>query len=677
MIRLVVKRDKKTVGDFEFNKRKINIGRLPENDIVLSMDRVSRFHAIIDHIGSDYIVTNRSAGSKAQVNDEPIDSVPLKTGDVITIAPFTIEVVIEEEEIIEDTNVNIARPKRWDVPFGANMTDADVDYVLSLPPFSEIDQSKFPASASLRDILRNDTRVLHFKQGDIVIREGDYGNSAFAILSGSVRVVLGRGKSGLPSSTLGRRRRQAKNFLRRIAQLWSNPNEVEVRNPSIYKSASDTRRKSDEGTRIFLQDVPKVLDKYNTASLKSGEFFGEIAALSRTPRTASVVAEQDSTLLEIRWQGLRDIRKRAKDLKEYIDKIYRENNLRGHIKEHPMFKHLNEEQIDTVVENTIFETYGDFEWYASFKKDKKSNAGKSSSDAIKREPIIAEEGNYPAGIIMIRSGFARLSQKIGHGHRTIAYLGAGSDYGFEELAHNWRSKQQVFSQKSLRAVGYTDVLIVPTKIMEEIVLPSYKKKLPPLIKPSKRENLVDLQGSGVDKIGSHMMEFLVENRFINGTATMMINLDRCVRCDDCVRACAAAHGNNPRFVRHGQQNDKFMVANACMHCSDPVCMLGCPTGAIHRDSFEGQVVINDITCIGCQTCANSCPYDNIRMVEIRDDEGNFILDEATNGPIYKATKCDLCVDQKGGPSCERACPHDALKRVDMRDLETLAKWINR
>ena len=52
-----------------------------------------------------------------------------------------------------------------------------------------------------------------------------------------------------------------------------------------------------------------------------------------------------------------------------------------------------------------------------------------------------------------------------------------------------------------------------------------------------------------------------------------------------------------------------------VECTDPVCMIGCPTGAIHRNVEEGVVVINDDTCIGCGTCANSCPYDNIRLVE--------------------------------------------------------------
>ena len=103
-------------------------------------------------------------------------------------------------------------------------------------------------------------------------------------------------------------------------------------------------------------------------------------------------------------------------------------------------------------------------------------------------------------------------------------------------------------------------------------------------------------------------------------------------------------------------------------------MIGCPTGAIHREDVDGQIVINDVTCIGCATCANSCPYHNIRMVDVRNKHGDFILDQATLQPITKATKCDLCVDQLGGPACQRACPHDALKRVDVSKEHSLRTW---
>ena len=178
-------------------------------------------------------------------------------------------------------------------------------------------------------------------------------------------------------------------------------------------------------------------------------------------------------------------------------------------------------------------------------------------------------------------------------------------------------------------------------------------------------------------VGVDVLEFLVENRYINGAASMLIDLDRCVRCDACAEACAVSHNNNPRFNRHGPRHRNVMVANACMHCVDPVCMNGCPTGAIHRSPFGGQVVVNDATCVGCGTCATNCPYDNIRMVEIRDDSGNLIVDHSTGSTVMKATKCDLCVDQLGGPACQRACPHDALIRMDMSDLDTLAGWLHR
>ena len=166
-----------------------------------------------------------------------------------------------------------------------------------------------------------------------------------------------------------------------------------------------------------------------------------------------------------------------------------------------------------------------------------------------------------------------------------------------------------------------------------------------------------------------ILEWAIDKRFMNGTQSMMIDMDRCVRCDDCVRACAATHGGNPRFRREGQIFDRWMVANSCMHCKDPVCMIGCPTGAIHRSIESGTVLINDDTCIGCATCANSCPYSNIVMVPIRNAEGVPVIDTADTGlPINKATKCDLCAGRPGGPACVRACPHDALSRVDFRDF---------
>ncbi len=569
---------------------------------------------------------------------------------------------------VEEEQVHIRRPQRWDVPFGPEMNDKTVDRLLAVPPFNRMDPHAFPPNISLRGILRNDTRISQYQDGDIVVREGDYGNSAFLIVSGAVRVLL----EDVPSEILGRRATQRKGVFSALAQLWRNPKTSEVRDLESYAAESlvGTRQVTGGDTHVFLQDVPTIISKYQTARIETGAIFGELAALGRTPRSATVVAEARTELLEIRWQGLRELRRRAKEFKEHIDTLYRERALDDHLRETPIFKHLSQTQFKEVAQHTRFESYGEFDWYTTYK----TMAEKSATQRLEQEPIILEEGHYPNGLILIRSGFARVSNRVGSGHRTVSYLGRGQVVGFEEVVHNWRSNSPIPLQHSLRAVGYVDVLFIPTWIVEKFVLPSIPQNLLDELTPSKPTTRTS-QDESKAKIGTDLLEFLVEERFINGTATMMINLDRCVRCDECVRACAATHDNNPRFIRHGKQFGKFMVANACMHCLDPVCMIGCPTGAIHRDSVEGNVVINDATCIGCGTCANSCPYSNIRMVEIRDGKGSFILDQQTNTPIVKATKCDLCIDQLGGPACQRACPHDALIRINMQNTQSLAEWV--
>ena len=279
---------------------------------------------------------------------------------------------------------------------------------------------------------------------------------------------------------------------------------------------------------------------------------------------------------------------------------------------------------------------------------------------------IVEEGHYPDGLMVLRSGFARVSQRFGDGHRTLRYLGKGQLFGFEELVHNWRHGERIPYRYSLRAIGYVDVLLVPTRLLEEVVLPSLPDGMLPGEIEETELRLVDSESEG----RTESLEQLVEQRFINGTRTMVIDLERCTHCDDCVRACAAAHQNNPKFTRHGSQIGRFLISNACMHCVDPVCMIGCPTGAISRGVFEGLVLINDRTCIGCATCANNCPYDNILMVEARDADGAVMLD-ANRAPILKATKCDLCHDQRVSPACQQACPHGALRRVDMREPDII------
>jgi Fe-S-cluster-containing dehydrogenase component/CRP-like cAMP-binding protein len=577
---------------------------------------------------------------------------------------------------VSDDFQSIKRPQRWDISFeselpetaAAPMTDQELERIMQTPLFRQMDPTRFPASTSLRDILLNDGRLRRFKTGDIIVRQGDYGNSAFIVLSGSARVFL----ESLGPDALGRHEPVRHSFFGALAQRWRNPKFPEVRD--LSKRTARTSGQTNFINRsdaIFVQDINIIIKDKKSVALPAGELFGEIAALSRTPRTTTVVAGADSEMLEIRWQGLREIRLRAPEFKAHLDRLYRENSLTSHFREMAMFRHLDDATLQQVAEATEFLTFGDFEWYTAYSKLREASA----SERIHEEPVVAQEGHYPNGVYLIRSGFARVSEAYNHVERTVSYLGRGQVFGFEEAVSNWREKGDLPFQRSLRAVGYLDVLFVPTAILEKYVLPSLPASEFPRL-PKGPEDRGWSAGLRESKISTKMMEFIVEQRLINGTAAMIIDMDRCTRCDDCVRACATAHNNNPRFLRHGPIEEGFMIANACMHCQDPVCMIGCPTGAIHRDSVYGRVLIDDDICIGCATCANSCPYNNIQMVTARGGDGRPYYDRASNQPIQKAAKCDLCYSQITGPACVNACPHDAMVRINMRSVDKLADWMS-
>lgn len=612
-------------------------------------------------------------------------------------------------------SASVQRPQRWDEPFCRDMAASDVDHVLGIKPFCEIDASKFPSKLPLRGLIKNDCRLARYRCGELIIREGDYGTSAFYIISGTVRVVL---EPPLPATKLGRRASQRKGFLGAIAQLWRNPPLVEARDVTRYpasvaatgaihhavksqekESASGgPPRRSDAGSstvigsapddrnvdRIFLQDMGTVLERHRTDQMsvyegviKGGNLFGEIGALGRVPRSATVFADSDVELLEIRWQGLRDIMRSTPAIRTHVEQVYRDNMLNISLRSQELFdkKHLSDEALQELADESRFEMYGQFDWYGPYRKI----VTMEEAERVHQEPVIAQEGTHPKGVAFILSGFARLSRHFLGGEQTTSYLGADRLYGLEEVFHNWRHGDNPLSlQYTLRAVGYVTVLFVPSQVLEKYVFPNLPPEKYPQVLVGPGEEFARAGGSRSSRaLDTGTLEFLVNTRVINGTATMVIDLDRCTRCDDCVRACATTHENNPRFVRHGIRHGSYMIANACMHCADPVCMLGCPTGAIHRVVSGGQIVINDLTCIGCKVCATNCPYENIRMVEIRGADGRLVEDREKGGPILKATKCDLCVDQPSGPACQRACPHDALIRLNTNQIEPSAGFLNR
>ena len=195
--------------------------------------------------------------------------------------------------------------------------------------------------------------------------------------------------------------------------------------------------------------------------------------------------------------------------------------------------------------------------------------------------------------------------------------------------------------------------------------------------PVLRRRLVEqsLAALRSDSVSDPVMAEYVEQGLYEGQSILVLDMDLCTRCDECTKGCIREHGNEShglpitRLLRDGRRFGDFLVATSCRSCSDPHCMSGCPVDSIHRGKHL-QIVIED-HCIGCGLCASNCPYGNIFMVpnhrrkmEVPDPNDP---DETVMIAQPKAATCDLC-DAEGDraapkPQCVASCPHEAAARV--------------
>ncbi len=529
----------------------------------------------------------------------------------------------------------IDRPDRWDEPFSHVRLPAEtVAGILALPLFRVLNRQDFPDELMPEDIIANDCRINSYGQGDVIYEAGSYQTSLFIVAAGAVRM------QPQPSGQHpGKKKSPSRN------ESW-------FRKP-LYRA----RRRLEEF------EWKKNVTRPPADVLVQNDLFGEIEAFTRTARRATAIADaKDTVVLEIRWPGARELLHWSDAFRAHVTGLYRTRSIELGLRQCSLFADDDDDLIRAIAKQCFFDTHGSFGWTHAYQRERAEQSDRTSMAA--HEPVIVEQGQYLEDLFLIHSGFARLTEETHNGERTIGFLKAGELYGASEFDQSLRNGGAAIASYGLRAVGYADIIRIPIHFVENPVLPS--------------DGAATANGGSISARESFLhqplLDFVVDNRLINGTKAMVIDTTRCVNCDDCIRACAATHDSVARFERQGITHGKFMVVNACMHCADPVCLIDCPTDAISRDSETGNVVIEEKTCIGCASCENACPYNNIRMIDALNSAGQMLVDK-DGSHVRTAAKCDLCTGQSGGPACVRACPHDAMKRIDLREAQTLSDWL--
>lgn len=429
---------------------------------------------------------------------------------------------------------------------------------------------------------------------------------------------------------------------------------AQSRRPNFFSRLLQSRGQSRAEIRPeFIPNDASVEIALSTrqALLYEGELFGEMSCMSRVPRSATVVANRDCYLLEMLRNILDQVR-RDPNFKEKTDRIYRERALGQQLRRFSIFARLSESEFHKLRQRVELVTFSPGE-------------------------VIHREGDESDAFYVIRNGMVKIVKDLPT-PRTLTYLGRGDFFGEAGLMLDKpRSATAIACGHPQADVG-SDLELV--RIGRDLFLEVCRssRELQSLF----AEQLKTYQRRERQQSESHVWDanraVHVNPRFeelglIQGQKLMLVDLDRCTRCGDCMQACIDTHNDGvSRLYLDGPRFGKYLVPNACRKCLDPVCMIGCPVGSIVRGD-AGQIEIKD-WCIGCGLCADQCPYGSIHMHRLetldlpRETPRAGSDSEAREKEVdQRAVVCDLCAGLNGiGPACVYHCPHDAAIRIDAR-----------
>ncbi len=469
-----------------------------------------------------------------------------------------------------------------------------------------------------------DVSVAVWRQEAVLFEAGSYIDLAFFIVEGAVEVFAEGGAEVAA--------RPIFDLSRTIAE--PPPPAVPADGVEASSRTILMRRGSATASHItLLASMDFDLPRGTGARLGPGELLGEIGAMSGWPQSVTARVAEESRIVQIRVPALRLMKRKSKALKERLDKLYKERSLADQLKNTPIFR-------------------GCSEFFIAALKEIVELVSCESNEAIVRE------GEPADAVYVVRSGFVKLLQSFGEGDMAVTYLSKGMTLGEVELLVDGIATWQVTAV----SVEHAELIKVPREVFEHLVRgqPEVERQL----WRSAADRIKEAGFSRRDIRHSEFTQVALETGLVQGNSILAIDLNVCTRCDDCVRACADTHGGRPRFVREGNKYRNLLIAKSCYHCRDPVCLVGCPTGAIHRAGTSDVVEVDEEICIGCSTCARNCPYDAIVMHDTGELWPDDMLPSGLRGKERQlASKCDQCHDTGHEPACVTNCPQGCAYRV--------------
>lgn len=466
----------------------------------------------------------------------------------------------------------------------------------------------------------------------------------------------------------------------------------------VYGPGEEIIREGEWGGNTFYILVDGKLDVYindterggrrKVSEVQQGRSFGEMSVLAGLPRNATIVVPPngEAKVLGIDRPALRLLRKLPK-FGGTLEAAYREYGLKRTLQD------LNQASDSAFTRELMqkLEKIGAFRVFG-------------------KQHVLFREDALIDRVVFIKNGWIRRSRETGvvpymtdmlmdvNANVGVDLLGAGNCLGLEGLRgeEKWHYTATVLARTEVLEIPLT-ALRADAKLGETL----YQT----FSEFSRADDDVRLEVPSQGVIPALSKE--IDTGIIDGTNLLVMDMDLCIRCGNCSLACHKVHGQS-RLLRRGIHIERpvrpqsksiqhVLSPEVCLHCQDPECLTGCPTGAIGRLP-GGQIDIEPRTCIGCGDCATQCPYNAISMVPRKPAApppqwlGARIKQwfslapptlpaAVTDTENLLAVKCNLCNNTPLNPagaqhkaySCQENCPTGALVRVNPKEYFAEAK----
>lgn len=446
--------------------------------------------------------------------------------------------------------------------------------------------------------------------------------------------------------------------------------------------------------RVELSALGPEGEEMPIAVLRRGEYLGEHGMLTGQQRNATARAQTATVVLEVPEQVMQRLMEVVPPVQQFFERLNLTRSIGSILSRMALFQGMASVDIRWLAEQTPAHRYERDE--RLFSEDAKDQPARES-------------------LHILLDGFVKVARHTEAGtgrdktdERIIAYR-QGGDYfagGLDMLGDRravtvtaiTRTTVAEMPRQALLALfgRYPEVkqrFYERLQLYREATAAAYSAVFEPFDAARPLEEINEISDAEA-RAGLHS---LVGAGVVEGTDVLVIDLDKCIHCNECEEACERRHGHS-RMNRKGMVVGNISIATACRQCQDPVCMLCSRAGIARLPS--GEVYITE-SCIGCGICAERCPYDNISIMTLEKDEeevghstwenfagffkkgagkerGSKLLPmAAAPGPLNErplpdafgelrkklAIKCDLCAGYNN-QACVQACPTGAAIRVN-------------